>query len=781
MVAHKLANFEWRFRRTVLLPGMVILAVAGILTAVGLFRASEAVDKISLDAQTWEPYRAIGRGLDSMALAQETVGICDVCEAKTAGPNPDVEWIDRNIGRKLAYLYRAHEVYVLNSADDPVYALVRGAQIAPEKFSEVQPEIMYFADLVRGRKVRANGFSDRLPGQPVTPFTAVTTSTTAIHATEVARVRGQLALVSVFRMRPISPIEEAETSPPLLVAVRYLDAAFLALAVTQNMLIEPRLSDDGIVAAGEVAMPLMNMEQETLGYFVHKPMLPGAYLLDELLPMAIAGMLIVAALLLTMSLKLRHMMKVEHRQIDDLRQAHTELSAKEAQAHHLAYHDVLTGLPNRGLFTNEADKALVLAKDDRPVCILLLDLDRFKFINDRFGHLAGDALIREVASRLTEIVKPPSTISRLGGDEFAVILHPDDLVDGPEGILEEIKSALRQPFDLFGNQAHVGVSIGVAMAPECGIDRTELMRKADIALYQAKDAGRDCHRFFTDAMDESVQLRAMIEADLRRASMTFEEFKVVYQPQICAKTNKMVGCEALLRWNHPIHGQVVPQIFIPIAEEAGLISALGDWVVMDACRLARQRPDLSVAVNLSPAQFLEEGFAERLSADVRRMGVKESQIELEVTEGVLLDDSDKVRGAVRSLRERGFRIALDDFGTGYSSLSYLRKFEVDKIKIDKSFVQSLGHSEDADAIVTAVVTLAHAMGLAITAEGVEEAQQEKFLRKAGCTELQGFLFSEGVPANEIVSGAVESAALRDTEAGSYSAGDPAGENRRFAA
>ncbi len=781
MVAHNLANFEWRFRRSVLLPGMVILAVAGILTAVGLYRASEAVDQMSLDAQIWEPYRAIGRGLDSLALAQETVGICDVCEEKATGPNPDVDWIDRNIGRKLAYLYRAHEVYVLNEKDDPVYALVRGELAAPDSFADVAPKIMHYADLVRGRTVRPNGFSDRLPGQPVSPFTAITTSSTAIHATEVARIRGELALVSVFRMRPAAPVEELGIRPPLLVAVRYMDAAFLGVAAAQNMLLEPRLSDSDNVAEGEAAMPLVNMEMETLGYFIHKPMMPGSYLMDELLPMAIAGMLIVAALLLAMSLKLRRMMKVEHEQIDDLHQAHTELKAKEAQAHHLAYHDVLTGLPNRGLFTNEADKALVLAKKDRPVGILLLDLDRFKNINDRFGHLAGDALIREVANRLTEIIKAPSTVSRLGGDEFAVILHPDDLANGPDETLDAIKEALRQPFDLFGNPVHVGVSIGVAMAPECGTDRTELMRKADIALYQAKDAGRDCHSFFTDAMDESVQLRAMIEADLRRASMTFEEFEVVYQPQICTKTNKMVACEALLRWNHPIHGLVMPQIFIPIAEEAGLISALGDWVVQDACRLARQRPDLSIAVNLSPAQFLEEGYAERLSADVRRMGVEESQIELEVTEGVLLDDSEKVRGAVRSMRECGFRIALDDFGTGYSSLSYLRKFEVDKIKIDKSFVQSLGHSEDADAIVTAVVTLAHAMGLSITAEGVEEEQQEKFLRAAGCTEIQGFLYSEGVPAGEIVEGTLECVKPSKKAAPGMDTKDPSGETRRIAA
>jgi EAL domain-containing protein (putative c-di-GMP-specific phosphodiesterase class I) len=275
------------------------------------------------------------------------------------------------------------------------------------------------------------------------------------------------------------------------------------------------------------------------------------------------------------------------------------------------------------------------------------------------------------------------------------------------------------------------------------------MRKADIALYRAKDEGRDCYRFFTEAMDETVQLRTSLEADLRAALATGDGLSVHYQPLVDSAGRKVTGLEALVRWDHPQRGSVMPSLFVPVAEETGLISTLGDWVMGEACKVAREWPNLSIAINLSPIQFCDEGFAERLCRIVREANVSPHQIELEVTEGVVLDQNEIVRGALRRLRGEGFRIALDDFGTGYSSLSYLRDFEVDRIKIDKSFVQSLGLTLDAGAIVTAVVTLGHAMGLQVTAEGVETADQETFLRSAGCNVLQGFLFSKAVPANEL--------------------------------
>jgi EAL domain-containing protein (putative c-di-GMP-specific phosphodiesterase class I) len=252
-------------------------------------------------------------------------------------------------------------------------------------------------------------------------------------------------------------------------------------------------------------------------------------------------------------------------------------------------------------------------------------------------------------------------------------------------------------------------------------------------------------------MDETVQLRAVLEADLRAALASGKELSVHYQPLVDSEGRKVTGLEALLRWQHPARGWIGPHLFVPVAEETGLISQLGDWVLGEACQVAREWPNLTIAVNLSPIQFCDEGFAERICALVRAAGVSPHQIELEVTEGVVLDQNETVRGALKRLRAEGFRIALDDFGTGYSSLSYLRDFEVDKIKIDKSFIQSLGQTMDAAAIVTAVVTLGHAMGLQVTAEGVETADQENFLRSAGCSQLQGFLFSRAVPADRLRS------------------------------
>src|SRR5690606_34684770 len=381
--------------------------------------------------------------------------------------------------------------------------------------------------------------------------------------------------------------------------------------------------------------------------------------------------------------------------------------------------------------------------------IVLLDLDRFKNVNDRFGHLAGDALIQEVGRRLSRALVRPNAIARLGGDEFAILLEKEDLADGVEAVLDRMLAELHLPFEILGNQAHVGASIGVALAPQSGTDRTDLMRKADIALYRAKDEGRDCYRFFTDSMDETVQLRAVLESDLREALATGAGLSVHYQPLVNSRGGKVTGLEALLRWHHAENGWIAPQLFVPVAEETGLIASLGDWVLQEACKVAKEWPNLTIAVNLSPVQFCDEGFAERTCRIVRSAGISAHQIEFEVTEGVVLDQNELVRGALKRLRQEGFRIALDDFGTGYSSLSYLRDFEVDRIKIDKSFVQGLGQTVDAGAIVTAVVTLGHAMGLQVTAEGVETSDQEDFLRSAGCNVLQGFLFSQAVPADQL--------------------------------
>ena len=564
------------------------------------------------------------------------------------------------------------------------------------------------------------------------------------------RIGDRIAFVSAMQMaRFDGEAPHAAAPAPMLLNLRYLDEEFLLTASQQNFLMNARLVDSPEPREGETAAPVMNSDGEPLTHIVWKPLLGGSVVMEKLLPPA-AGMFgVIALLVLLMSLRIRGLMKRDDERLTELKRAHLELEAKEAQAHHLAFHDALTGLPNRTLFYNDADQALLGARHGEKVVLVLLDLDRFKNVNDRFGHLAGDELIREVGERLSQLLKSKDAVARLGGDEFTILLKGEDLAGGIEPMLDRILQDLHRPYQVLGNHAYVGVSMGVAVAPEHGTDRTDLMRKADIALYRAKGGGGNCYRFFTSLMDETVQFRAQLEEDLRAALSSGEGLSVHYQLLIDSDRGEVTALEALLRWEHPQRGFIAPQIFVPVAEETGLIVVLGEWVIGEACKAALDWPKLTVAINLSPVQFCDEGFAERVSAIVRGAGVSPHQIELEVTEGVLLDRNETVRGALQRLRQDGFRIALDDFGTGYSSLGYLREFEVDRIKIDRSFVQNLGQTIDANAIIVAIITLGHAMGLQVTAEGVERADQEDFLRSVGCNMLQGFLFSKAMPASEL--------------------------------
>ena len=769
MVAELNGNFKRRFRMRVLLPGAVILLVTAILCGGALIAAGRGTDTMSVMAQQLEAWRAVSRGMDDLSLAQESVGLCEECIGEATSARPRPEWIDENVGFRLFDLYDVHETYILDGEDRPVYASVERRHASPSAYRRVAPAVDRFVKLARGEIERPSGrgnLNERLPGsppapitfppqpglsdEPVTVFPTVQTTPSVIHATDVVRVGDRVAFVSAMRMaRAGTDDPRATADAPMLVNLRYLDDAFLRDAATQNYLTEPRIADAPEVGEDEISAPILDSDGTPLTTIFWTPMLGGAVVIKSLLLPAAGMFAVIALLVLAMSLRLRQLMKQDVDRLGELEQAHVELKAKEAQAHHLAYHDVLTGLPNRALFNDNADKAVTRARHGEEVAIMLLDLDRFKNVNDRFGHFAGDALIQEVARRLSRVLERPEAVARLGGDEFAVLLLPEELAEGIDGILDRILADLRRPYDILGNQAHIGVSIGVALAPECGSDRTDLMRKADIALYRAKDEGRDCYRFFTDSMDETVQLRATLESDLRVAIASGQGLSVHYQPLVDSDRRKVTGLEALLRWHHPQRGWIAPPLFVPVAEETGLICALGDWVVGEACKVAAEWPKLSVSINLSPVQFCDEGFAERTCRLVREAGVSAHQIEFEVTEGVVLDQNELVRGALRRLRQEGFRIALDDFGTGYSSLSYLRDFEVDRIKIDKSFVQGLGQTLDAGAIVTAVVTLGHAMGLQVTAEGVETADQEDFLRSAGCNVLQGYLFSRAVPAHQL--------------------------------
>lgn len=421
-----------------------------------------------------------------------------------------------------------------------------------------------------------------------------------------------------------------------------------------------------------------------------------------------------------------------------------------AQIARLAHYDPLTDLPNRVLFQKSLSEALARrARKGDQLAVHFIDLDRFKTVNDTLGHPLGDALLREAAERLRRCVREGDTVARLGGDEFAVVQTGLSSMDGATRLAGRIVTAMAAPFDLGGHQVVIGASVGVSAAPSDGEDADELLKKADMALYRAKGDGRGAFHFFEHAMDEQLQARRALELDLRRA-LQDGEFELFYQPLYHLSDERVTGCEALLRWNHPERGMVSPADFIPLAEEIGLIGPLGDWVLRHACAEAARWPaHVRLAVNLSPAQFRDRRLVATVVSALAVSGLPAHRLELEITESVLLQDNAANMTMLHDLKALGVRISMDDFGTGYSSLSYLRSFPFDKIKIDQTFVRDILHDSDAQAIIKAVLDLGASMGVITTAEGVETQAQLDALRGQGCAEIQGYFISRPAPAAEI--------------------------------
>ncbi len=428
----------------------------------------------------------------------------------------------------------------------------------------------------------------------------------------------------------------------------------------------------------------------------------------------------------------------------------TERRRVEARMRFMAHHDALTSLPNRLLFHQRLREALERRRrDGEGLALLCLDLDNFKNINDTLGHPAGDMLLEAAAQRLQGCVREGDVVARLGGDEFAVLRANVGQSEPAEALARRIVEVLGQPYDLDGNRAIVGVSVGIAMAATEFASADVLLKNADMALYRAKADGRGTYRFFESMMDAQIQARRAIELDLREA-LGRGELELFYQPLLHLRTGHVSGFEALLRWRHPERGMVSPAQFIPLAEELGLIVPIGEWVLATACVEAATWPEeVKVAVNLSPMQFGSRGLIEAVRQALERAGLAAQRLELEITESALLQDSEAVLATLRELRGFGLRTALDDFGTGFSSLSYLRSFPFDKIKIDQCFVREMTRRPDCWAIVNSVIGLADKLGMATTAEGVETEEQLAKLREAGCTEVQGFLFDPPRPAPEI--------------------------------
>jgi diguanylate cyclase (GGDEF)-like protein len=425
----------------------------------------------------------------------------------------------------------------------------------------------------------------------------------------------------------------------------------------------------------------------------------------------------------------------------------------ERRYRHLATHDPLTNLPNRSLFDESVKRALARAvRADERLAVLFLDLDRFKAINDTFGHACGDLLLQDVAGRLQGCVREADIIARQGGDEFTLLLESIDNPGVAVQIARRVNDVLAKPFLLEGHEVFVSTSIGASFFPEDGDDVQSLLKNADAAMYRAKAVGGDTYQFYTADMNARALERLMLESSLRRA-VDKQEFLLHYQPRVDLKEGRVVGMEALIRWQDPARGLIPPGDFISLAEETGVISQLGEWALREACRQSavwqpRNGSSFRIAVNVSARQFRRDDLARVVAQVVADTGAEPGNIDLEITENVIMEDVEKAIEVLNELSGMGIRIPIDDFGTGYSSLSYLRRLPLNALKIDKSFVNDVTTNADDAVIATAIINLAHSLHLTVVAEGVETGEQLEFLRRHGCDECQGFLFSPPLPLDE---------------------------------
>ena len=429
----------------------------------------------------------------------------------------------------------------------------------------------------------------------------------------------------------------------------------------------------------------------------------------------------------------------------------TERKRAEDQIHHMAHHDSLTGLPNRVLLLDRLGQAFRQALQKKAtVTVIFVDLDNFKTVNDSLGHAAGDTLLKTVAERMVNAVRDTDTVARLGGDEFVVLISSDD--DGLAAtLLNRVRSAISEPVLVNGHAFHVGSSIGVSTFPQDASDPETLLTNADIAMYRAKQIGRDNVQFYVPSMNEAAHEKRILLEGLRRG-IALQEFAVVYQPQVDLRTGRIIAVEALARWNHPEMGLVLPNRFIPLAEESGAIVPLGEWVLREACRQNRAwqaagMEPITVAVNVSARQFREANWVARVQAALRETGLDPQYLELELTESLLMHDVEYAVSTMRRLQEIGVGLAIDDFGTGYSSLSALKNFPVTRLKIDQSFIRCLPDDENDRSIAKAVIALGQQLNLKVIAEGVETDAQLSFLTKNKCDEIQGFHFSKPVDSS----------------------------------
>ncbi|TPJ72864.1 EAL domain-containing protein [Mesorhizobium sp. B2-7-1] len=709
--------------RQVTLTVLTLAAFAlAIVVGFGFYAAGQA-DNASLERQKMFIADGLQDQIAAVEREQESVSVWDDSVVNAKAGNQ--AWMADNLSVWMYTYYGHNRVYILDSANHPIHVMREGKVADPSAYSQDQPALLPTIEKLRGMLARPPKAD--MSGQPV-----------RLAAEDLVSLDGKPAILSVMPLVPSSDrVTQAPSTEYLHVSVEFINDAVIGKLAGKYLLEGARLVPLS-EPAGLAAVPLVDSRGVILGYIGWDQLRPGLALVRKIAP-ALAIALLLAGGVLVFLLR-------------RLRRASAALQTSQDEAQYLAFHDMLTGLPNRALFDDRLRRTLLFAGQDKTrVALLYLDLDRFKHVNDTLGHPAGDELVRQTAARLKHTIREVDTVARLGGDEFAIILLDVPDVGSAEDIAERLLLKLREPFRLIDDQVFVSASVGIALSSGSDIDADDLLRKADIALYEAKKNGRGRYEVFAGDMDDLLLRKRKVESELRKALEGEGGIKLAYQPVFAADGRAILGAEALIRWGHEVHGALPAAQFIAIAEERGLIGELGKWVLSEACRFAVGTELPWIAVNISPMQLRDIGFAEEVAEILRETGLDPSRLQLETTESVLLEHNDTIGTVIAALRQSGVRIVLDDFGTGYSSLSYLRRQAIDKLKIDRSFVRLLDEDQSARAIAKTLIELALALKVEVTAEGVETDTQKALLVGMGCHQLQGYLLSPPLEPGQLLA------------------------------
>jgi diguanylate cyclase (GGDEF)-like protein len=641
----------------------------------------------------------------------------------------DPEWAKQRVGAWLETYFDHDYIFIFDRNDDLAFSMVGHRPADTKWFASARPGLISVIDYMRGRDPN---LKDAFRLNQTTVAKGGTHRQTAV----IRRLTGRPAIIAAVAVGPADGIPASlDNVAPIIMSVKFIDDSTLASIETQLRLTNLRKIEQDPVPPGDLVYDVSGPDDNAIARFAWTPKQPGAEIVHNVVPfiaVAITGFALLAAFVL------RYM-----------RRTAAAIAAGESRLRHLAMHDPLCGLPNRIFFSERLEAVIEEVRGGTaPAAVFYIDLDHFKDVNDTLGHHVGDELIRNVTLRLSHTLRCGDLVARLGGDEFAVISSIAGDSEQMMGLAQRIIGAICAPYIINSQNIIIGASIGIAVIDDkCGT-ATDIMRYADMALYRAKNEGRNRACIYDAAMDADLSSRKLLEADLRDA-IDNDRLQLVYQPVVNKSGETVIGVEALCRWTHPTRGEIPPSEFIAIAEHSGLIIDLGNWVLRRACIDGRAWPDLMVAVNVSSLQFRRVDFVEVVERILHETRFDPGRLELELTESVLLGNVDTAEVAMLRLKALGVRLALDDFGTGYSSLLYLRRFPFDKLKIDRSFVLSIEKAADAAAIVHAIVSLGRGLGMKVTAEGVETADQQLFLRAAGVHSMQGFRFGRPVTVAEI--------------------------------